>query len=295
VLPPTYQAFFAHHRSAFEGIADTFWLAVLALALMGCALCYRRRQWLALSLVPQATVLIVLYTAIFSEPRYRLPVFMLALPLAAITLEWLLQTSRSLLRRTAPSGWNREVALVVGFAALVFAVAPALAWAGSRLREHHRWAVDECVVAGRAQFCQWRTLSSDKRDGVRGVWNGVGLTVASASSDKIATVETEMPLAPGDYTLSAALDLAPVDGATMRIDGTVLLLGNGQSLSPAVSLADIARRSGEGQTVAWKAPLHHANGPLRFRVRVEVSSPPDPASLVRLWLSDLRVTPASAE
>jgi hypothetical protein len=295
VLPPTYQAFFARHRSAIEAVADTFWLAVLALALMGCALSYRRRQWLALSLVPQAAVLVVLYTAIFSEPRYRLPVFMLALPLAAIALEWLWQTSRSLHHRTAPSGWNREVALVAGFAALVFAVAPALAWAGSRLREHHRWAVDECTVAGRAQFCKWRTLRSDGRDGLRGVWNGVGLPVASASSDKSAVVETEMPLAPGDYTLSAALDLAPFDGATMRIDGTVLLLGNGQPLSPAILLADIARRSDEGQAVAWSAPFHHADGPLRFRVQMEVSSPPNPASQLRLWLSDLRVTPVSAE
>ena len=294
VLPPPYQDFFASHRSALEAIADAFWLAVLALALMGCALCYRRRQWLALSLLPQAAVLVVLYTTIFSEPRYRLPVFMLVLPLAAIALEWLWQTSRSLMCRTMPTAWKREVALVVGFAALVFAAAPALAWAGGRLREHHRWAVDECVVAGRPQFCKWRMLGSagnlDGRTGLRGVWNGVGIAMASAAP--YAAVETEMLLAPGDYALSAALDLAPVDGA--HANGTVMLLGNGQPLLPAISLADIARRSSGGQTVAWSATCRHADGPLRFRMQVEVSSPPGLVTSAHVWLSDLRVTPVVA-
>jgi hypothetical protein len=298
VLPPPYQGFFARHRSALEVVADTFWLAVLALALMGCALCYLRRQWLALSLVPQAAVLVGLYTAIFSEPRYRLPVSMVALPLAAIGLLWLWQTSRSLLRRTMPPAWKREVVLVVGFAALVFAVAPALAWAGGKLRERHRWAVDECVVAGHPQFCRWQPLSSDEapdgRPRVRGVWNGVGIALASAAPEKGAAIETEMLLAPGDYSLSATLDLAPVDATSAPVSGTVLLLGNGQPLSPALSLADILRKSNQGETMAWSALFHHSDGPLRFRVQVDVSSLSDPSSHARLWLNDLHVTPAIA-
>jgi hypothetical protein len=307
VLPPPYQDFFARHRSALEAVADTFWLAVLALALMGCALCYLRRQWLALSLVPQAAVLSGLYTVIFSEPRYRLPVSMVALPLAAIGLLWLWQVSCRLTRRmredqralgAAPPAWKREVVLVVGFAASIFAVAPALAWAGGKLREHHRWAVDECVVAGHPQFCRWRPLSNDGtpdgRPSVSGVWNGVGVALASAAPEGGAAIETEMVLAPGDYSLSATLDLAPVDAASAPVRGTVLLLGNGQPLSPALSLADILRKSNEGATVAWSALFHHNNGPLRLRVQVDVSSLSDALSHARLWLNDLQVTPAMA-
>ena len=59
-LPPPYQAFFDRHRSIIEAAADAFWLCVLALALMGCALAYARKQWLALSLVPQAVALALL-------------------------------------------------------------------------------------------------------------------------------------------------------------------------------------------------------------------------------------------
>ena len=149
VLPPSHQAFFARHRSAVEDVADTFWLCVLALALMGCAVAYARKQWLALSLLPQVVALAALYTAIFAEPRYRLPIFMLLLPLSALALDWLWQTGRDLLRRTPRPGWKREAALAVSFAALVFAAAPALAWAGGKLREHHH--LGGCRVRARRE------------------------------------------------------------------------------------------------------------------------------------------------
>ncbi len=297
VLPPPYQAFFARHRSMLEAVADDFWLTVLALALMGGAVAYARKQWLALSLVPQAVALALLYTAIFSEPRYRLPIFMLLLPLSAIALDWLWQIGRSLVHRSAPPGWKREAALAVGFATVVFALAPTLAWAGGKLRERHRWAVDECVLAGKPRFCRWRMLGSegdlDGRPTIRGVWNGVGLALPGATPGKKATVaaQTEFYPAPGDYTLSVALDISPVDSALVAQDasGSVLFSGDGQALSPTVPLAEVARASRDGQTLAWHSPLHHAGGPLRLTVRAEVSRPSDRPSPTRLWLGDLRV------
>jgi hypothetical protein len=180
---------------------------------------------------------------------------------------------------------------------LVFTAAPMLAWAGGRLREHHRWAVDECVVAGRPQFCKWRTVVSDGNlDGepaVKGVWNGVGLALPGAPPGKnaAATVETELVLAQGDYTLSAALDISPFNRASPAASGSVSFSTNGQPLSPAVSLADVAGTSREGETFAWSSPLRHRGGSLRFRVKAEVSSPLDRALPTRLWLSDLHVTP----
>ncbi len=294
VLPEPDRAFFARHRNTLEAAADDFWLAVLALALMGCALCARRRQWLALSLVPQAAVLAVLYAAIFAEPRYRLPIFMLALPLAAIALSWLLAIARHLVRKTAPPEWRREAGLVVGFAALVFAAAPVLAWAGGRLREQHRWAVDECALVGSPRLCQWRVVGREGdlegRKTVKGVWNGVGIALPEATRAAGASiaVETELVLAQGDYTLGAALDLAPFSPSDLAAVGSVSFLKDGQPLPPEVPLGEIARRTSEGQTLAWRTPLHHGGGPLRLRVRVDIRTARAQASPTRLWLSELR-------
>jgi hypothetical protein len=300
VLPPPWQAFFARHRGTIEAVADAFWLTVLALALAGCAVAYARKQWLALSLLPQAVALALLYTAIFAEPRYRLPIFMLLLPLSALALDWLWQTACSLVRRSAPQAWRREAVLASGLAVLVFVVAPALAWAGGKLREHHRWAVTECVLAGKPQFCRWRTLEStgalDERPAERGVWNGVGLALPEAATGQNAavTVESEMALAQGDYTLSAALDLAPFNLAAESANGSVLVSSNGRSLSAEVPLAEVARASRDGQPLVWHSTLQHGGGLLRLRVRVEVSSPLNSSAPPRLWLSDLRVEQGTA-
>jgi hypothetical protein len=299
VLPPAQQAFFARHRAAMEAVADYFWLVVLALALMGSGVAYSRKQWLALSLVPQAVALATLYTTIFSEPRYRLPIFMLLLPLSAIALDWIWQTGRALFRRTPPLAWKREAAWATGLAVLVFAAAPALAWAGGKLREHHRWAVSECAVAGKPQFCRWRTLDRegdlDGRPAVQGVWDGVGLALPRPSPDKSAevTVETEFALPPGDYTLSATLDMAPFEPTKTNPSGSVSFAGNDHVLAPTLALADVASAARAGQPLAWRAPLRHAGGPLRLRVRAEVSSTPDRFSPTRLWLNDVRVEPGS--
>jgi hypothetical protein len=295
VLPPPYQAFFARHRSALETVADIFWLVVLALALMGCAVAYARKQWLALSLVPQVAALAVLYTAIFAEPRYRLSIFMLLLPLSALAIDWLWQTGCDLLHRRPRPGWKREVALAAGFAAVVFAAAPALAWAGGKLREHHRWAATECTVTGRPQFCKWRTLASEGRiDGataIKGVWNGVGiaLPVPTPGKNAAVTIQTEFVLGPGDYTLSAVLDFAPFKPGAGDPDGSVSFSSNDQQLAPAIALAHLARATNEGQTLVWSSRLHHAGGPLQFHARVEVPSSADRTSPSHLWLSDLRV------
>jgi hypothetical protein len=150
------------------------------------------------------------------------------------------------------------------------------------------------VVAGKPQFCPWRTLDSvgdlDGRPVVKGVWNGVGLALLRPSPGKLAsvTIETEFTLAPGDYTLSATLDIAP-DPTKAEAGGSILFSGNDQPIAPVVLLADLASASRKGQPWAWRAPLHHTGGPLHLMVRSEVLSTPHPSSLTRLWLSDLRV------
>ena len=294
VLPEPQRSFFARHRRAIENIADGFYLSVLALALMGCAIAYARKQWLALSLLPQIAALIGLYAAIFSEPRYRLPIFMLLLPLSALALGWLWQTGRDLFRRNSPSGWKREAAWAIGFAALVFSAAPALAWAGGKLREHHVWAVDECALAGKPQLCRWRAVRSDGdlagEPTIKGVWNGVGLALPSSAPGKSAAlaVETEFLLESGDYTLGVALDLSPFAPGATGAGGSVSFSIDDQPLSPSVPLADVVRASRAGQTLAWNSPLHHSGGPVRLRVQVDLQSTQQAPPHTHLWVGNLR-------
>jgi hypothetical protein len=237
----------------------------------------------------------VLYTVIFSEPRYRLPIFMFLLPLSALALRWLVEQLGNLMRNTPAMGWRREAALATGFVVVVFAAAPALAWMGERLREHHRWAASECVVAGRPRFCSWRTLGTDGDiggvPGVAGVWNGVGIALPRSAPHQSAAIEvaTELPLEPGDYGISATLDVAPVDASGTTANGTIVFFADDKPLSPAVALAEVVRRSQEMQTVAWRTFIQHKTGPLRLRVRVEVPETSNRAFRDRVWLSDLRV------
>jgi 4-amino-4-deoxy-L-arabinose transferase-like glycosyltransferase len=294
VLPEPQRSFFARHRSAIEQVADWFWLSVLALALMGIALAILRRQWLALALLPQAAVLAALYTAIFAEPRYRLPIFMLLVPFAVIALAWLWQTTKAVVTSTPNRSWKREGLVAAGVAAAVFAGAPALAWAGERLRDHHRWAVHECSLDGRAQYCKWRVSASARDLGdlpaLRGVWNGVGLAVSPSRDGARAAmdVETELLLGPGDYSVSFSVDLAPDD--TAAVTGELDMAMNGRPVGAPLSMDTIAAATRQGKTIPWTASLHHDGGALRLQVRVHNGST---SPWARLWLSDLRVTRSS--
>jgi 4-amino-4-deoxy-L-arabinose transferase-like glycosyltransferase len=290
VLPEPERSFFARHRSTVEEVADLFWLAVLALALMGITLAALRRQWLALSLLPQAAVLAVLYTAIFAEPRYRLPIFMLLVPFAAIALAWLWQTGKAVAAGDVNRSWKREGLMAVGVAAAVFACASALAWAGGRLRDSHRWVVHECSVDGRAQYCKWRASGVGGRDdlpALRGAWDGVGFLLPSASNNAptILAGETEIPLAPGDYAVTFSLDLTPEEDAA--VTGDLRVTADGRPIGDVLSLDTIAAAARHRTAVPWTCNLRHDGGSLRLQAQLRNGSSRSP---VRLWLSDLRVT-----
>jgi hypothetical protein len=287
VLPAPESSFFGRHRSFIEGVADTYWLAIVALSLMGIALAYTRRQWLALSLLPQIVALMALYALIFAEPRYRLPIAMLLMPMAAMALVWLGNITRGLVRKSLPTTWKREAALALGLAAVVFITAPTLAWAAGRLREHHRWAVSECEVAGKVQLCQWRSNhAASVEPAIRGVWNGVGIALPSTRT--AATAESEIALAAGAYELSADIDSLP---AAAELAGTVTVLANEQPLAPELSLADVQQSSHDGKPLVWRARLDHAGGALRLRLQVTPSTQSTTPAF--LWLSNLRISIAA--
>jgi 4-amino-4-deoxy-L-arabinose transferase-like glycosyltransferase len=292
VLAEPERAFFARHRSAIETLADDFYLSLLALALMGIALALLRRNWLALSLLPQAAVLVASYTAIFAEPRYRLPIFTLLVPFAALALQWLAQTGRGLLRRAPPISWKREGLVAAGCATAVFAGAQCLAWAGARLREHYRWAVHECLVAGHPQFCKWKTTAVDgelaETPGLRGVWNGVGLAIPRPSGigGGSVTAETDLFLDPGNYTVAFSVELTAPDWPGPDAEGTITVAANARSLGEPIALHALATRAGNAPP--WRADLDHPGGLFRLQVRA-TTFPGDHPQSARLWVGDLRV------
>jgi 4-amino-4-deoxy-L-arabinose transferase-like glycosyltransferase len=284
VLPEPEHSFFARHRSFIEGVADYYWLTILALALMGIGISCARRQWLVLSLLPQIVALMALYTLIFAEPRYRLPMTMLLMPMAAMALAWLGNMTVGIRQRALPTSWKRETALALGLAAAVFVTAPALAWAAGRLREHHRWAVSECEVASKTQLCQWRSNhATSVEPAIRGVWNGIGIALPSTAT--AATAESEIALAAGTYELSADIDGVP---AAAELAGTITIFANERPLSPELSLADVVAASKSGKPIAWHAIVDHPGGTLHLRVDVAPSTRNTTAAYV--WLSNVRLT-----
>jgi hypothetical protein len=267
---------------------DAFWLAVLALALMGAGLAFARRQWLALCLLPPSVVLAGLYAAIFSESRYRLPICMLLLPLSALALDWLVQTGRSLLvgDRNASSRWKHEAVVACGLTLLVFVASPLVALGGPHLRAQHRFAVHECRIAGQPRLCTWRTVgSSSGGSAVKGVWNGVGVALPAAQPPATIMAETELAAVPGNYTVHAEVDLTGARPSANE-DATITLLADGERLSPSLALGRLPAAAREAP-VPWQATLRHTGGPLRLRMLIEgaVSAP------CRVWLSNLRLEP----
>lgn len=303
VLPEPQRSFFAKHRSLLEDIADGFWLGVVALSLMGCGLALARGQWLWLVLLPQAIVLGGLYAAIFSEQRYRLPIEILLLPLAALALDWIARGMGQLARRHAPTGFRRELVWSAGLATLVLAIAPAIAWAGEQLRERHRWAATECTVAGQVRFCAWRTRAVagnlEGRPGVKGVWNGVGVAMPLPAGNVrgLVSAETEIDLASGDYDMEAALDIGPSpageEKAAGEVNGEIRLRGEGDVQEHGLTVEALVHATREGHPHAWHANIHHGGGRMRLRLEVEIHDAPAGAPLGRIWLSDLRVNPSA--
>ena len=95
-------AWFAARKGAITGFADGFGLAVAGLALAGLAVAVARRRWGLLALVPFQAALVATYAVFFAEPRYRLPIEMLALPFVALALGEIVGLARRRWRNRRP-------------------------------------------------------------------------------------------------------------------------------------------------------------------------------------------------
>ena len=138
-------AWFTAHHGAIEAVADAFGLAVMGLTLAGSAVALVRRRWTLLALLPFQLALASTYALFFAEPRYRLPLEMLAFPFVALALGEIAAFGLAAARRSRSDLASSSRALA---AALVLVVLWRIVWpaaldGGRALRAHHRWAATE--------------------------------------------------------------------------------------------------------------------------------------------------------
>jgi hypothetical protein len=243
---------FAARRERLSADVDAFGVALAALAVAGVALAVARRRWPALALVPFQLALTATYVVFFAEPRYRLPIELLALPFAALSLVELAALAAALARRSWPAARATGLRLAAaGIVVLAVAcAAPALAAGGTSLRARHRWAADVWRVDGVARLVKWRAADArGPSSRVEGGAGGVRLGGGDDARPTAAVLELADALDAGAWVL--AFDVTASAPVRLRL-----------STAAGAPLADV--------TVPPGAPLHvvtavvHGGGPLRL-------------------------------
>src|SRR5581483_3485212 len=138
-------AWFAARAGQLNRLADGFWYPLIALYAAGLAIALVERRWALLSLLPFQAALAATYVIFFAEPRYRIPIEMLAFPIAALALARLGRAAADAARAARDRrgvGALRAPARVLAAAAVgvavLFLAPPVLLDAGARLRAGHR-------------------------------------------------------------------------------------------------------------------------------------------------------------
>ncbi len=235
VLVGSKAGFFAAHHDGIADFADAFGLLVAGLAIAGVAVAAVRRRWKLLSLLPFQLALTATYALFFAEPRYRLPIEMLAFPFVALVLGELAAvvsvlrawSSRSTKKRTLTGSFRspattvrlRAAALGIGpalLAVLVWRLGwPAAADVGAALRARHRWAVTELAVGDRVRTLAWTPAPPFvAASPIAGAPNGVHLAVAPEAPTRVTLEVGPGPLAAGHYRLGIRLEAT---GALVRV------------------------------------------------------------------------------
>jgi hypothetical protein len=169
-------------RSALVGAAtDAFGAAAALLALVGFVITLVRRGRAAVTLAPFMLALVATYTLFFAEPRYRLPIELLAFPFVAVALIELGELASGLARRSWPDVRIAGYALAAGCALAVPAATwawPAALDAGASLRARHRWGWTIFHADHAARLAKWRAARPDRRvSPVEGGAGGARLTL----------------------------------------------------------------------------------------------------------------------
>jgi 4-amino-4-deoxy-L-arabinose transferase-like glycosyltransferase len=285
VLGEEARAGFARHRVALDRLADVYWYALVAAALIGLVVAASRRLWPALALAPLPLALASIYVVFFAEVRYHLAIAVFLFPYAGLAWRWLLQGLRDLaggqLNQRGRRRLMREALLAVPATLALFVGWPRLVAAGAELRDRHRWGVGVCHVEAQARLCAWRPTipaPGEGLSGVRGVWDGIGLQLSTA----IAAAATDVDVPPGKYRVSLLADTRlPAPTAEIRL--TLTARG-----SP---LAEVTLPTPPGTPpTRIEGTVEHLGGLLNVEVKAErLWTTPALYDLPAVWLSDLKI------
>ncbi len=264
-------AWFAARQRAIEALADDFGLAVVGLALAGIAVALVRRRWTLLALLPFQLALAATYAIFFAEPRYRLPIEMLAFPFVALAVGEIAALGLALCRRSRDDIVHLSRALAPALVLVVLwrIVWPAALAGGSALRAHHRWAATEAAFQRGSEtgtrLLLWRpTPPFSRLSPIEGAPSGVHLRLGVEGSARAQVRLGGGAVAPGAYVV--AVKVADEAAQAVRLS-----FGDGVfDLPPGLSRE-------------IEVPLTHTGDPLELDVGV--TGPPGAS----LWLTEARI------
>jgi len=264
-------AWFAVHHGAIETLADAFGLATMGLALAGIAVALARRRWALLALLPFQGALAATYAIFFAEPRYRLPLEMLAFPFVALALGEIAALGLALARRRRDDAVRalRVLGPALLLVVLWRVVWPAVLDGGRALRAHHRWAATEAAF-GRAgetgtRLLLWRpTAPFSRTSPLEGAPSGVHLRVGPEGETRVHVRLGGGAVGAGTYDVALKVTDEAAQGARLSIADGVFDLPSG---SP----------------VEVEVPVRHEAGPLE--VDIGLAGPPGTS----IWVTDVRI------
>ncbi len=264
-------AWFARHHDAIETVADGFGLTVLALALAGIGIALARRRWALLALLPFQLALAATYVLFFAEPRYRLPIEMLAFPFVALAVGEVAALGLALGRRRPAD--LRHALRALGPALLLVllwrSVWPAVLDGGRALRAHHRWAATEAAFRSGSEtgtrLLLWRpTPPFSRTSPIEGAPSGVHLRVGADGETRVHVRLGGGAVAGGTYLVALKVADEAADAARLSIADGVF------DLPP-------------GSPTEVEVPLRHAGGPLE----TDVALAGQPGASI--WLYEARI------
>ena len=265
-------AWFAAHQGAIEAVADAFGLSVMGLTLAGIAVALARRRWALLSLLPFQLVLASTYAIFFAEPRYRLPLEMLAFPFVALALGEIAALVSALARRSRHDLVRSSRALAPALVLVVLwrIVWPAALEGGRALRAHHRWAATEAAFqqpseAG-TRLLLWRpTPPFSRTSPIEGAPSGLHLRIGDEGAARVQVRLGGGAVGGGTYVV--AMKVADEVAEPVRVS----FAGEVYELQP-------------GSPREIEIRVRHGGGPLELEVAL--TGPPGAS----IWLTDARIT-----
>ena len=298
VLIPPHSRWWEARRAAIDGLADGYWTILVALFLAGLALAVAEGRAVALTLLPFQAALAATYILFFAEPRYRIPIEMMAFPVAAFALVGLARLGRRAVQRdrralrVAIGAVTLGVVLIAG----VFLLAPAAMDAGASLRGRHRWAVALWTVDGQRPVSLWRRSDADLRQNagarspLEGALDGVRLR-AQGGPGTLTQANVRIsgaPLPAGAYHLTGDVEVTPSaipsPALTVRFEAQPAAGAARGASTPVVVTLPAATRS-----ATLSGELQHPGGPLSFTVSLQADAAAPGGAPLDVWLTNVRV------